>query len=121
MKGVQLVPLSDRVKSYDGDICVRQLKGVEFADGDMIELMKLRKELAGRPYEQSIIELIKSAEDLSSLFCSKLVAEAYQRLALLDDKKPSNEYSPADFSEDKELKLLKGFLDKELIIIKDKN
>jgi len=41
-------------------------------------------------------------EDLSSVFCSELVAEALQRLGVLyehneDGGYPSNEYTPADF------------------------
>ena len=32
----------------------------------------------------------KNKEDLSSVFYSELVAEAYQTLGLLDEKKPSN-------------------------------
>ena len=131
-KGVQLVPLSARIKDYDGEIAVRQLDGVTFENDDIQELIKLRHEVAGRPYEQDMIELIKAAydgplgrntEDLTSLFCSELVAEAYQRLGLLsNDKesneyKPSNEYTPYDFSEDnKELKLLKGSLGEEIIM-----
>jgi hypothetical protein len=37
-------------------------------------------------------------EDLSSLFCSELVAEAYQKMGLLTEQLPSNEYIPKDFS-----------------------
>ncbi len=71
------------------------------------------------------MELVKAAydgpfgrntEDLSSLFCSELVAEAYQRLGLLSEAKPANEYTPADFSEKKELQLLAGTLGNEIII-----
>jgi hypothetical protein len=48
-------------------------------------LSNCRHEVSGRPYERDEIELLKSAcdgkfgenkEDLSSLFCSELVAEA---------------------------------------------
>lgn len=124
-KGVQLVPLSARIKDYDGEIAVRQLDGVTFEDSDIQELIKLRHEVAGRPYEKNVIELIKAAydgplgrntEDLTSLFCSELVAEAYQRLGLLSEDKPSNEYTPCDFSEKKKekLKLLKGSLGEEI-------
>lgn len=59
------------------------------------------------------LELIKAAyggwlgdnkENLSSLFCSELVAEAYQRMGLLPEVgsahkvKPSNEYTSRFFS-----------------------
>lgn len=71
------------------------------------ELIAFRTEVRGRPYEDNKIELIKSAydgwlgeneEDLSSLFCSELVAEAYQRMGLLPDTVASNEFTPRDFS-----------------------
>jgi len=131
MKGVQLVPLSARVNGYDGDIAVRKLSGVNETDLNIDALMALRKEVAGRPYEEKELELIKAAydgpfgrnaEDISSLFCSELVAEAYQRMGLLtettasNNAKPSNEYTPADFSEKKQLSLLYGVLGKEIYI-----
>lgn len=61
---------------------------------------QLRMELQGRPYEKNQIELILSAidvqdkyltflrnteEDLSSIFCSELVAHAYQEFGLLGE------------------------------------
>ncbi len=116
-KGVQLVLLSDRLKSYKGDASVRHLKGITVDKNKYKTLMAFRKEVRNRPYEKSELELIKSAydgpwghneEDLSSLFCSELVAEAYQRLRLLPDDVPSNEYTPKDFTEEKGLKLLGG-------------
>lgn len=124
-KGVQLVPLSTRIEQYDGEVAIRRLEGVEFATDDIRALMQLRRELAGRKYEVDQLELIKAAwdgrfgrntEDLSSLFCSELVAEAYQRLGLLAEDKPSNEYIPADFSEKRELKLLRGSLGPEVFL-----
>lgn len=124
-KGVQLVPLSSRVNKYDGDIAIRQLKGIEFDADNVRDLMTLRREVSSRPYEESTLQLIKSAydgpfghneEDLSSLFCSELVAEAYQRLGLLNEEKPSNEYTPADFSEKRGLELLIGSLGEEVVI-----
>jgi hypothetical protein len=127
-KGVQLVPLSDRVQKYSGDITVRQLKGGTLSSDSLHKLMLLRKELRGKPYEKSKIELLKAVydgplgnnkEDLSSIFCSELVAEAYQRLGLLPESIPSNEYTPGDFSEKKMNKLLNGFYLSEEITLKD--
>jgi len=127
-KGVQLVPLSDRVQKYSGDISVRKLQGADLAQNSLRKLMELRKELRGKKYERSKMELFKSAydgpfghnsEDLSSIFCSELVAEAYQRLGLLTEEKSSNEYTPADFSE-KRMKELQGdFYLSEEITLKD--
>lgn len=127
-KGVQLVPLSSRVNKYKGDIAIRQLQGVEFGVDGIRNLMQLRREVTGKEYEEDKIELIKAAydgpfghneEDLSSLFCSELVAEAYQRLGLLSEGKPSNEFTPSDFSEKRKIELLKGDLGPEIIIKED--
>jgi hypothetical protein len=89
-------------------------------------LNTFRHEVSGRKYETNKIELLKAAyegifgenkEDLSSLFCSELVAEAYQKMGLLTEELPSNEYIPKDFSEEKSLRLeLDYTLQKEIDI-----
>jgi hypothetical protein len=121
-QGVQMVPLSERCKSYEGEIAVRPLCMTRTPDMTQA-LQDLRREVKGRSYEESKIELVRSAlgdvlgnqaEDLSSLFCSELVAEAYQRMGLLDPIIPSNSYTPADFASD-HLCLLKGSFGKELL------
>ncbi len=117
-QGIQLVPLSERIKAYKGKIGIRLLNVYRTASMKA-NLSLLRREIAGRPYEEDKIELFKSvykyypgAEDLSSLFCSESFAEGYQRMNLLEEPPkgfPSNKYSPArlaDFS----LKLRNGFL-----------
>ncbi len=131
-KGVQLVLLSERIKYYHGVIAIRQLQGVRLDDGseEVQELIKLRQEIKNRPYEKHKLELLiavidtvgeffKNCKDLSSIFCSELVAEAYQRMGLLDGELPSNEYVPKDFSEARKLQLLKGaFLGPEIVLEK---
>lgn len=113
-KGVQLVLMSERIRTYDGDACVRHLQDFEVDNVKYEKLMALRKTLRNKPYEKDQIELIKSAydgpwghneEDLSSLFCSELVAEAYQCLGLISNKVPSNEFTPKNFAEGDGLKL----------------
>lgn len=125
VRGVQLVPLSDRVRTYDGAIAVRRLEGVNLGRLDERQkLAEIRGELRGRPYEKSMLELAAAAlegsnggsEDLSSLFCSELVAETYQRLGLLPGGIPSNDYSPADFSAASGMRLLKGALGPEIVL-----
>ncbi len=105
-KGVQLVPLGQRLNTYDGGAALRQLN-LNITDQQFADLLKFRETVRNKPYERDKIELIKSAydgpfgknvEDLSSLFCSELVAEAYQNMKLLDERLPSNEYTPKDFS-----------------------
>ncbi len=125
-KGVQLVPLSDRIQKYSGDISIRHLEGGDLPSNAIRRLMDLRVELKGKRYERSKVELFKAAydgpfghnsEDLSSIFCSELVAEAYQCLGLVSENKSSNEYTPADFSE-KRMKELKAdfYLSKEILV-----
>ena len=105
-QGVAIRPLSEVVENYDGVVGVRQLKR-ELTDSEQITVGDLRKEFKGRDYETDKLELFRSAydfiggqneEDLSSLFCSELVAEMYQRLYFISEELPSNEYTPADLS-----------------------
>lgn len=107
-KGVQTVALSDRLETYKGDISVRQLNGVVAQDG-MDKLRDLRKLLKNRPYEKGHSELVRSlvdiggplcenAEDLSSVFCSELVAESLQEMGVIDERLPSNEFIPKNFA-----------------------
>ena len=75
------------------------------------------KEIQGAPYEKRVVlELLqvacaappdidaiaeKSEESLESVFCSELVAEAYQRMHLIPEKMMnSNEVMPSAFSTD---------------------
>jgi hypothetical protein len=115
-KGVQLNLLSERIRTYDGKVGYRKLIAHK-TPGMLKELLDFRKEVKNRPYEKSELELIRSAydgyfgknkENLSSLFCSELVAEAYQRMNLLSEALPSNEYTPKDFAEN--LKMKTGYL-----------
>ena len=124
-KGVRLVALSERIQTYEGEVSIRLLN-VERRPEMLESLNRLRRELKQRPFETDVLELIKSAwegplgqneTDLSSLFCSELVAEAYQCMGLLSKRKPSNEYTPRDFSEKGRLELLRGSLGRELRIV----
>ncbi len=106
--GVQLVSLEARLREHDGDVACRRLDQV--LDGEALEqLAALRQRMRGRAYESDVFELMgaaydgpfgEQAENLAELFCSELVAAAYQALGLIGrDGKASNEYVPADFSE----------------------
>lgn len=120
--GVRIVSLSNRIQTYSGSkIGIRRLEHFKDTGPDYTELQELKNELRGRKYEQSTLELFNAVmdiwepldgneEDLSSIFCSELVAEAYQRMGLLENEPPSNEYTPADFT--RSIKLEKGSLSK---------
>jgi hypothetical protein len=128
-RGVQLVLLSERVESYPGDIAIRQLS-VHREPAMLEALSALRMKLRSRPFEQRKLELLRavldgpfdrlqSPEDLSSLFCSELIAEAYQAMGLLPDElqgRPSGEYTPRDFAG--ELALLRGAALGPIVFIK---
>ena len=45
-------------------------------------------------------------EDLSSLFCSELVAAAYQRMGIIKSDRASNSYTPDDFSSSRDSSIL---------------
>lgn len=127
-KGVQRVELSERLErcfANGYEISVRQLS--KALTDDMIRsLNEFRHDVSGRPYEKDKIELLKSAydgifgenkEDLSSLFCSELLAEAYQRMGLITKHISSNEFTPKDFSSEKKLTLEFGYaLENEIAI-----
>jgi hypothetical protein len=122
--GVRLMPLRERLRRYKGEVAVRHLD-VHRAPERLSALHAFRAEVEGRPYEQSRLELLRSVyegpfganrEELSSIFCSELVAAAYQRMGLLADHPPSNEYTPADFSSDAGLILMEGQLGPERMI-----
>ncbi|HEY8121648.1 MAG TPA: hypothetical protein VII78_10050 [Myxococcota bacterium] len=118
--GVQLVFLSDRLTSYAGEFKLRALDRPITPEMDA-RFAARRAELSGRPYEVDELELFHAAFDgwfaqrkrerLHSLFCSELVAEAYQALGLLPEPPlgpPSNEYTPRDFAR-RLRRLLRGY------------
>ena len=116
--GVQLLDLSERIQTCDGPVAIRTLN--QPITEKMFEaLTDFQRTVKDRPYEKSMMELFRAAwdgpfgknkENLSSIFCSELVAEAYQAMGLLQcDTKggaPSNEYTPKYFSEEGSLALL---------------
>ena len=104
--GVMIVPLSMHMAKYDGRIAVRQLR-TALVDTQRRILMQMRREVRDVPYEQNLFELLKSTydgpfgkntADLSSIFCSELIAEYFIRIKLLTDELPANEYTPKDFA-----------------------
>ena len=117
-KGVQIVPLSKRISSYNGKIWIRQLENFHVGEKERKILFNFRREFNNRPYEKSKIDLIGSAfdilndneEDLTSVFCSETVGELYQRWGILPDDVPSDSYSPTEFSitAKKPIELLNG-------------
>jgi len=104
--GVQISSLSERIRHYNGTVGIRLLEARRTPEF-IRAMIDLKNEVRGYKYEQNKIKLIRSAldlfwwqknrKDLRSIFCSELVAEAYQRVGLLDTNKVSSEYTPSDF------------------------
>lgn len=119
--GVQLNPLSVRLQSNNNQVAIRRLiipRTPELLD----PLFQFMKEVKDKPYTNSAVELMLAGGSgrfgvnkphLDHLFCSGLVAEAYQRMGLLDTKLASNNYSPGDFTT---INLSKGYLEPEVYI-----
>lgn len=108
LKGVQLVSLSQRIESYDGDMAIRPLVGAR--DAALVAGFRAaRAAFAGRPYEARLLNLAlaeydgpggRAPRDLSSLFCSELVGATYQAMGLLPAACNPGEWVPRDFSSD---------------------
>lgn len=70
----------------------------------MEDLYQFVDEVIGRPYKQDWIQLVRASynaneeDDLSSLFCSQLIAAAYQRFGLISKEVCSNNFVPSDFA-----------------------
>jgi hypothetical protein len=104
--GVHLYDLEHWIRHYGGETVIRPLR-VERTDAMRAALLAFYCEARGRPYERNRLELLRAVydgplgrnrrEDLTSFFCSELVAEAYQRMGLLPASPPANEYTPHDF------------------------
>eukprot|EP01102_Stenamoeba_stenopodia_P011096 TRINITY_DN3394_c0_g2_i1.p1 TRINITY_DN3394_c0_g2~~TRINITY_DN3394_c0_g2_i1.p1 ORF type:complete len:425 (-),score=96.11 TRINITY_DN3394_c0_g2_i1:186-1460(-) len=111
--GVQINHLDDRLKNFiekGTRVGVRRLQTPLTAD-QKETLVYFIHDMLGRPYEKNLLELVRAVgvsgkenpgsskkEDLSSVFCSELVAAALQKIGLLSTAWPANEYAPADFA-----------------------
>lgn len=122
--GVQLVLLSERLRLSSDPIICRPLKNA-LTDDQYQKMIEFRNEIKNRPYEKNMVELFKSAydgpfgqnkEDLSSIFCSEMIAEALQRVGLLTEDIPSNEWTPADFSVEKNKPQINALYGPEIVI-----
>lgn len=110
VKGVQLVPLSQRLDSYDGAAVAWRPVDAPRSAATVAAALAVRREFAGRPYEENQIELLRAAldtfslrqnqPDASSVFCSELTAIMWQRMGWLNSHLAPNEFTPVDFAGD---------------------
>jgi len=107
MDGVDAYLLNTAMKYYrsTGKVAIRRAtcnRDEEFLE----KLHSFVDEVTGRPYKQDWIQLVRAAynanesDDLSSLFCSQLIAAAYQRVGILSSDVHSNNFLPSDFAGD---------------------
>ena len=132
--GVQVTPLRERVTNgWCNMAAVRHVEGLTPQQrSDMKKTLRdFMQETKDRPYETNKLQLVLSStdfldepfnllnlneEDLSSVFCSELVAAAYQRMGLIDRTKCSNRYTPEDFTTRRGLEIMMGTLGPEIYI-----
>ena len=119
VKGVQLVNMSSRLKTYDGEVWVRPILGPRTSKMKRAA-MDVMRDFHGRPYEKNQLDLIRSALDIrgvkmtnnhgdaSSVFCSELAAIMLREVGIMKGGPPPDEFTPADFAGD-DLKLADGF------------
>ncbi len=130
-KGVQLVSLRDRINTYKGKIAIRRLVTKRTSEM-MLKLKDFMWLHRNKKYEQNLWQLFlaaydgwfgKNKADMSSVFCSELIAALWQLWGILSAHyRVPNEYTPANFAFggmiDKHLKYSKELacLQKEIVI-----
>ena len=111
-QGPQLNNLRTMIKHSAGAVYVRRLHHVQptFAIGDpIVNLRAYFEKTAKKDYEQNFFELARSQldapiigkneEDMSSVFCSELMASTYREFGYMANPGTnSNEFVPSDFS-----------------------
>ena len=121
-RGVQLVSLEEKLRSYNGIAAVRFLEGVERNAKMMKRFRWLFKRLRRAPYRNYLVEYLNigirgNRRAANCAFCSQLVAEAYMRMRLLRLERPSAFYTPNDFAKDRSLPLKHGKLTAPMVLI----
>ncbi len=103
--GVQLTPMGLWLKRYRGKIYIRHLR-TERTELMQKVLNEWIKKYRGTSYEKNLLQLLfaaydgwlgKNKADMSSIFCSELVADIYICWLLIEPYPPANEYTPLDF------------------------
>lgn len=105
MDGVEAYLLNTALKFYrqNAKVAIRRAN-VERTEEFNRTLFDFVDEVNGRPYKNDWIQLVRAAynaneeDDLTSLFCSQLIAAAYQRLGMISMDVRSNNFLPSDFA-----------------------
>lgn len=106
IRGVQIVRLADRVRTFVGQVALRRLEP-PLSDRASEQLAAFAERVHAMPFNDSrwaagrAYRRRNTAPSRGCFFCSELVAEAYQQIGLLPAPPEglcSNNYIPADFS-----------------------
>lgn len=101
---VQISPWATALQNYSGVVAQREFTLSIRKENNPETVGKMVRSLIGVSYETNLISLIEAIKsknkkaDISSLFCSELVAMVLQNLGYLENTKLSNNYLPRDFS-----------------------
>lgn len=112
--GVQIVPLEDKIKNYDGRIVYRKLKWDKTNENRNIMTWLAYQKVHNKPYDINIIDFIKAGlkydkgntQKTKEFFCSAFVAYIYVNYGLLPKDTPWTIYAPKDFNDKYLSKLL---------------
>lgn len=119
---VRISPWSNVCDVYSGVIASRQFIFAESHQNNTKAVGDLVHSLIGKPYEENLVSLVEAIKgknkkkDISSIFCSELVAEVMQELGYLKNDKLSDNYLPKDFSTEMTLSLINAALGDEIMI-----
>jgi hypothetical protein len=106
--GAELYKLQEKIAYYRRkcNVGVRRLHRMGMASdkGWLKQLFDFLREVRGRPYETNLRVFVraatrhsKSSGDLNRMFCSSLIAAAYQRMGLLPEDHVIGDTLPKDF------------------------
>ncbi len=130
-KGVRLVPLSQVLILYPGEIYIRRLTGFIRTNSRYYRILDMENYIIktiGKPYEKDLLELMGSAgakdwqgaNNNADFFCSELVAGLYKVWRLLPLDIAARSYSPDEFRQggkvDNLIKYVKASLGNEIRI-----
>jgi hypothetical protein len=117
-EGVQINLLSDRLRTLGRKhkCFVRHVKE-PLKRAKKRKLWEIRTKYMGTEYESSLIDLFlagmkwnrkSGGSGDTSIFCSELIAIAFQYVGILDPLRSPDEYTPSDFSTEHHLETLDG-------------
>ena len=123
--GVQIIPLKDKIKNYDGKIVYRKLNWSKCSITRNILMWLIYQKIQNKPYDINIFDFICAGLNLdignkqktNEFFCSALVAFVYTKMGLLPENTDWTLWSPKEFN-DRYLKNLKdnAFLENDIWI-----